>query len=195
MADENPSELNNLIDQADIDRLTAPNAGKVDATPADPTQSMAEDVQAAMAASMDAAEKLSGETPDAIDDAMRSSAASDAHLIGGKPSPTPLSEAASFEQPALHDPGSTKPFSGIELIDDVELDMKVELGRTTMYLDDVLRLGVGSVIELDKLAGDPVDIYVNDRLVARGEVLVLNDNFCVRINGIQSPVPELDGSR
>jgi flagellar motor switch protein FliN/FliY len=53
-------------------------------------------------------------------------------------------------------------------------------------------LGVGAVVELDKLAGDPVDIYVNERLVARGEVLVLNDNFCVRINQIHSPIPELE---
>jgi flagellar motor switch protein FliN/FliY len=53
-----------------------------------------------------------------------------------------------------------------------------------MLVEDVLRLGEGSVVELDKLAGDPVDVYVNDRAVARGEVLVLNDNFCVRISEI-----------
>lgn len=69
----------------------------------------------------------------------------------------------------------------LDLIRDVELDLKIELGRTNMYLEDVLRLRKGSVVPLDKLAGDPVDIYVNDRLVARGEVLVLNDNFCVRV--------------
>ena len=57
----------------------------------------------------------------------------------------------------------------------------IELGRTHMYLEDVLKLRRGSVVSLDKLAGDPVDIYVNGRLIARGEVLVLNDNFCVRV--------------
>jgi flagellar motor switch protein FliN/FliY len=82
--------------------------------------------------------------------------------------------------------------SGIEILDDVQLDVKIELGRTDMFIEDVLRLGVGSVVELDKLAGDPVDIYVSERLIARGEVLVLNDNFCVRINDIHSPIPELD---
>jgi flagellar motor switch protein FliN/FliY len=66
--------------------------------------------------------------------------------------------------------------------------VKIELGRTRMLVEDVLRLGEGSVVELDKLAGDPVDVYVNDRRVARGEVLVLNDNFCVRINEILAPV-------
>ena len=69
----------------------------------------------------------------------------------------------------------------IELLRDVELDLKIELGRTHMYLEDVLKLRKGSVVALDKLAGDPVEIYVNGRLIARGEVLVLNDNFCVRV--------------
>ena len=68
----------------------------------------------------------------------------------------------------------------------INLNVKIELGRTRMLVEDVLRLGEGSVVELDKLAGDPVDVYVNDRHVARGEVLVLNDNFCVRINEIVS---------
>ena len=69
----------------------------------------------------------------------------------------------------------------LDLISDVELDLKIELGRTQMHLEDVLRLRRGSVVPLDKLAGDPVDVYVNGRLIARGEVLVLNDNFCVRV--------------
>jgi flagellar motor switch protein FliN/FliY len=68
-----------------------------------------------------------------------------------------------------------------DLIRDVELDLEIELGRTHMYLEDVLKLRKGAVVSLDKLAGDPVDIYVNGRLIARGEVLVLNDNFCVRV--------------
>ena len=77
-------------------------------------------------------------------------------------------------------PASTE-VATFDLIRDVELDLKIELGRTHMYLEDVLRLRRGSVVPLDKLAGDPVDIYANGRLIARGEVLVLNDNFCVRV--------------
>ena len=69
----------------------------------------------------------------------------------------------------------------IDLLRDVQLELKVELGRTKMSLDDILQLRKGSVVTLDKLAGQPVDIYINGRLVARGEVLVLNDNFCVRV--------------
>jgi flagellar motor switch protein FliN len=69
----------------------------------------------------------------------------------------------------------------LELMRDVQLDLTIELGRTHMHLEDVLKLKQGAVVPLDKLAGDPADIYVNGRLIARGEVLVLNDNFCVRV--------------
>ena len=69
----------------------------------------------------------------------------------------------------------------IELLKDVDLDVRIELGRTQMYLEDVLKLRRGAVVPLEKLAGDPVDIFVNGRLIARGEVLVMNDNFCIRV--------------
>ncbi len=69
----------------------------------------------------------------------------------------------------------------LELMRDVQLDMTIELGRTHMQLEDILKLKQGAVVPLDKLAGDPADIFVNGRLVARGEVLVLNDNFCIRV--------------
>lgn len=80
----------------------------------------------------------------------------------------------------------------IDLLGDVNLNVKIELGRTKMLVEDVLRLSAGAVVELDKLAGDPVDVYVNDRPVARGEVLVLNDNFCIRISEIIAS-PHADG--
>jgi len=84
---------------------------------------------------------------------------------------------------------SRKSTNDLELqnLADVELDLRIELGRTEMSIDEVLALRDGSVVALDKLAGDPVDILVNGRLVARGEVLVLNDNFCVRVAEILSP--------
>ena len=61
-----------------------------------------------------------------------------------------------------------------------------------MLVDDVLRLSPESVVELDKAAGDPVDIYVNGRHVARGEVLVLNENFCVRVSEIVGRMPDVN---
>jgi flagellar motor switch protein FliN/FliY len=72
----------------------------------------------------------------------------------------------------------------IDLLGNVELNVQIQLGRAQMMIEDVLKLGEGSVVELDKLAGDPVDVLVNDRLVARGEILVLNENFCVRVSEI-----------
>lgn len=92
--------------------------------------------------------------------------------------------AQPFNLPSFGPPAAVQKPEGIDLLSDVNLNVKIELGRTRMLVEDVLRLGEGSVVELDKLAGDPVDVYVNDRHVARGEVLVLNDNFCVRINEI-----------
>jgi flagellar motor switch protein FliN len=71
--------------------------------------------------------------------------------------------------------------ANLDLIRDVELNLKIELGRTEMTLEDVLKLRRGSVVALDKLAGEPVDVYANGRLIARGEVVVLEDNFCVRV--------------
>jgi flagellar motor switch protein FliN/FliY len=102
---------------------------------------------------------------------------------------------ASIDEPAGSLPADVKPFqfddftgasanpdaATLELMRDVELDLTIELGRTHMHLEDVLKLKQGAVVPLDKLAGDPADIYANGRLIARGEVLVLNDNFCVRV--------------
>ncbi len=94
--------------------------------------------------------------------------------------------AASFSLPELGAASPSTDRASLELLRDVELDLRIELGRTQMHLQDVLQLGKGAVVPLDKLAGDPVDIYVNGRLVARGEVLVLNDNFCVRVTELVS---------
>ena len=99
------------------------------------------------------------------------------------------SDADTFNFPAFAPSSAGAVATGLELLSDVSLNVKIELGRTQMLVNDVLRLSEGAVVELDKLAGDPVDVYVNGRHVARGEVLVLNDNFCVRINQILS-LPE-----
>jgi flagellar motor switch protein FliN/FliY len=77
-----------------------------------------------------------------------------------------------------------------DLVRDVELTVKIELGRTRMRLEEVLRLGPGALVELDRLAGDPVDVFVNDRLVARGEVVVLNEKFAVRLTEVVSPIKD-----
>ena len=98
--------------------------------------------------------------------------------------------AAEFKLPSFQQVMQDAQVSSIDLLRDVELNVKIELGRSRMLVEDVLKLGEGSVVELDKLAGDPVDVFVNNRLVARGEVLVLNDAFCVRVNEIVAAAKE-----
>jgi flagellar motor switch protein FliN/FliY len=102
----------------------------------------------------------------------------------GAAEPVLLPDTADFKLPNFQQVMRDAQVSSIDLLRDVELNVKIELGRSRMLVEDVLKLSEGSVVELDKLAGDPVDVFVNDRLVARGEVLVLNDNFCVRVNEI-----------
>jgi flagellar motor switch protein FliN/FliY len=98
-----------------------------------------------------------------------------------KPASLPDLDLSAIRNAAIAASGSG---AGLDLLDDVTLNVKIELGRTRMFVEDVLRLSENSVVELDKAAGDPVDIFVNDRHVARGEVLVLNENFCVRVSEI-----------
>ncbi len=91
------------------------------------------------------------------------------------------SGAAPFQLAELQDAAVTAEPANLDLIRDVELNLKIELGRTQMSLEDVLKLRKGSVVALDKLAGEPVDVYANGRLIARGEVLILDESFSVRV--------------
>lgn len=77
--------------------------------------------------------------------------------------------------------------NNLDLILDIPLRVTVELGRSRMVVSELLNLGQGSVIELNKLAGEPMEILVNDKLVARGEAVVVNEKFGVRLTDIISP--------
>lgn len=81
----------------------------------------------------------------------------------------------------------------LEFILDVALQVTVEVGRTRMTIQDLLRLGQGSVVELEKLAGEPLDIYINGKQVARGEAVIVNDKFGVRLTDIISPEDRIEG--
>jgi len=155
-------------------------------TPADPTPESAAPKPDAAAA------PVSAQAEQALDAAQAavSTLASEAGVRGaGVVGNASASDARPVDLPAFSGGTGTGAPASIDLLSDVSLQVKIELGRTRMLVEDVLRLADGAVVELDKLAGDPVDIYVNERHVARGEVLVLNDNFCVRINEIlESPV-------
>ena len=77
--------------------------------------------------------------------------------------------------------------ANLELIMDIEVPIAVELGRTEMPIGEILELGPGSIVELQKMASDPVDLLVNNKLIARGEVVVVDENFGVRITSIIDP--------
>jgi flagellar motor switch protein FliN/FliY len=80
----------------------------------------------------------------------------------------------------------------LQLIMDIPLRVTVELGRTKMVVSELLNLGQGSVIELNKLAGEPMEVLVNDKLVARGEAVVVNEKFGVRLTDIISPAERVE---
>lgn len=182
---------------ADADRAPGPDAA--DTTDVDDMAAAA--LEAAKSAISDlnteADVAAEGDPADAVDPALvdqmmanLDKQAADGGRTIGKPSPRGGS-LEGVDLPSLQGGTNGHAPEGIELLSDVDLQVKIELGRTVMLVEDVLRLNAGSIVELDKLAGDPVDVYVNDRRVARGEVLVLNDAFCVRISEVLAPVKQM----
>jgi len=139
-------------------------------------------------ASETASDEGGGDKPDpSVEELLKQANFEDAAAVV---SGTPGADAEAYKLPSFQQVMADAQVSSIDLLRDVELNVKIELGRSRMLVEDVLKLSEGSVVELDKLAGDPVDVFVNDRLVARGEVLVLNDNFCVRVNEIVAAIKE-----
>lgn len=110
------------------------------------------------------------------------------NLGAGNGIPKDLGGTKAFEFPNFESMANTpEEAMALSSLQNVELDLCIELGRTELLIEEVLKMKEGVVVPLDKLAGDPVDILVNGRIIARGEVLVLNDNFCVRVAEILSP--------
>lgn len=103
----------------------------------------------------------------------------------------PLQSETASEEAAQTPRIVSKEERDIELLMDIPLEVTVELGRVSMVVQDILDLGNGSIVELEKVAGEPVDVLVNGRLVARGEVVVVEDNFGVRLSEILSPQDRL----
>jgi flagellar motor switch protein FliN len=93
--------------------------------------------------------------------------------------------------PSLSSANQSGGNANLNLLMDVQMSVTVELGRTKMYIKDILGLGAGSIIELDKLAGEPVDLLVNGKLIAKGEVVVIDENFGVRVTDIVSPTDRI----
>lgn len=88
--------------------------------------------------------------------------------------------------------GLSSPVQTLDFILDIPLKVTVELGRSKMMIRDILQLAQGSVVELAKFAGEPLEVLVNDKLVARGEVVVVNEKFGIRLTDIISPVERIE---
>lgn len=174
-------------EQAEADALiaaarAAAAGGAASPTAAGPAAATTGPATSKPAASKPAA-KSTGDIENLLDDteAAVSQAQIDA-MLGNAAKPAAAAPAPKpYQFDDLQGHASDEPPHSMDLLGDVELDLRVELGRTVMRLEEVLRLRGGSVVALDKLAGDPVDIYINGRLIAHGEVLVMNDNFCIRV--------------
>jgi flagellar motor switch protein FliN len=112
--------------------------------------------------------------------------AEQATIDSGVGSPAKRAPTAAFEQFSASD---TKPAraNDIDLILDIPVQLTVELGRTKIAIKNLLQLAQGSVVELDGLAGEPMDVFVNGYLIAQGEVVVVNDKFGIRLTDIITP--------
>jgi flagellar motor switch protein FliN len=176
-----------MADESETTPPVNPDPSAAEATPtsaATPSSDPIADLGAANA-SLESVDADLASAQASIDELLKQANFEDPASLGSADIPTQAFDLPSFAELPRELPGAS-----IELLRDVDLNVKIELGRSRMLVEDVLKLGEGSVVELDKLAGDPVDVFVNDRLVARGEVLVLNDNFCVRVNEIVAGVRE-----
>ena len=107
---------------------------------------------------------------------------------GGQPTPN----VQGLQFPSLNPQAGAGEQGNIGLLMDVYMEMTVELGRTKKLIKEILGMGEGTIIELDKLAGEPVDILVNHKLIAKGEVVVIDENFGVRVTEIVSPIDRVD---
>ena len=106
--------------------------------------------------------------------------------------PMPAGDASAVAGGAAR-AGST--VQSLDFILDIPLKVSVELGRTRLAIRDILQLSQGSVVELSKFAGEPLEVLVNDRLIARGEVVVVNEKFGIRLTDIISPVERIEQLR
>lgn len=197
-ANEDAGEASDdLLDPSDIEKLLqgAGAAESGDAAGASPVVNN-DDIDSLFNQHSGAADDQSGmpistreETEALLNQAEANLAAAISPNLGhGSGIPGDLGGTKAFEFPNFESMASSpEEAMALSSLQNVELDLCIELGRTELLIEEVLKMKEGVVVPLDKLAGDPVDILVNGRIIARGEVLVLNDNFCVRVAEIISP--------
>ena len=111
---------------------------------------------------------------------------------GGNPAGSSGAPAGTAERAGTGAKGPAVPGDNLDLLLDIPLEITIELGRTKMLINDLLKLGQGSVIDLPKEAGDTLDILANNRLVAKGDVVVVNKKYAIRLTEVISPVERVE---
>ena len=110
----------------------------------------------------------------------------------GSGRPNNAGKESGYQFSALQERDAAANANNLNFILDIPLEVAVQLGRTNMLVNDLLKLGQGSVIELDKMAGETLEILANQKLVARGEVVVINEKFGIRVTEIISPMARVE---
>lgn len=185
---EDDAAASDTVDDGGDDDLEAQMAAAMAAEGMSGEESAEDDLEAQMAAAMAGQEADAGVGEDDLEAQM--AAAMDAGGMGGDMSGGSRSvSGVDFQQLMPTDEDAGK--DNIDRLLDVGLNLSVELGRKDMQIRDILALGPGKIIELDKLAGEPVDLLVNGKLLAKGEVVVVDENFGVRITELLDPVDRI----
>lgn len=176
-----PSEADRLAEEQMLAQMAEIDGGISDGAAVDAPPSEADRIaEEQMLAQMAEAEALDGIDHSAMNKIKAPSMDFDRMQSGSV-----MAQTAEF--PQLGTTGSAGEARSFDLLMDVKLPVSIELGRTTMAIADILALGGGSIVELDKLAGEPVDLLVNDKIIAQGEVVVVDENFGIRITTLVSP--------
>lgn len=206
-----PPDVNPDVEQPDEPAAAAESGEAAEASEApagdDPAVSVEEDQQADAEGEAEQPAAEAGDAAEASDGGEESSSAErdveEAMLamleelpeegVHASPDDIDLGQTAvsNAEFQHLSEPASTSEPRNIDLLMDVNLPISIELGRTKMPISDILTLGPGSVVELNKLAGEPVDLLVNYKIIAKGEVVVVDENFGVRVVQLITPEERL----
>ena len=137
-------------------------------------------------AGMSEEDRMAAEWAAALDES-KPAASSKNEVASELASPLESVQAASFTNFAAAPPGTIAPGNDLNMILDIPVQLTVELGRTRIPIKHILQLAQGSVVELETLAGEPMDVLVNGYLIAQGEVVVVNDKFGIRLTDIVTP--------
>ena len=176
--------MSDEISQDEIDALVNNSTGEEgEAAPANPQPQAPQD---------DANIELTQEELDALLDNVGEAAPAATAAESAAPSAGPQPVAHPVRFPSLSNENSSSAPRNMDFLLDVSLQVSVELGRSKMLVKDILNVGMGSVIELDKLSGEPVDVMINGKLIAHGEVVVVDENFGVKIVDVISPDQRMD---